>query len=89
MRQLARAKTQEIRVTRRAMGNVEPQVEQQRPFQQELIGVWGDAEPVQQALERVAGQDEIEVLPGLPSAVEQAGAHGSRQVSSAHGRLSM
>jgi hypothetical protein len=73
--QLGRAKAQEIRIARRAMWNVEPQVEQQCPFQQELIGVGGDAESVQQALEGIAGQDEIEVLPGLASAVEQAGPH--------------
>jgi hypothetical protein len=89
VRQLCRAKTQEIGVTRRAMWNVEPQAEQQRPFQQELTGVGGDAEPVQQTLEGIAGQDEIEVLPGLASAVEQTCPHGSREVSSGHDRLSM
>ncbi len=47
--------------------------------EQELIGVWGDAEPVQQALEGIAGRDEIAVLPGFASAVEQAGPHLSRE----------
>lgn len=89
VRQLGRAKTQKIGVTRRAMWNVEPQIEQQRSFQQELTGVGGDAEPVQQALEGITGQGEIEVLPGFTSTVEQAGPHGSCQVSSAHHRLSM
>jgi len=70
------------------MWDVEPQVEQQRAFQQEPVGVEGDAEPVKQALERIPGQDQIEVLPGLAGAVEQAGAYRGGGVAAAHVRLS-
>lgn len=89
MRQLGRAKAQEIRVARRTMRDIEPQVEQQRAFQQELVGVRRDAEPVQQTLERIAGQDQIEVLLGVACAIEQSGAHRGGYVALVHDRLSM
>jgi hypothetical protein len=89
MRDLGRAEAQQIGVACRTMRDVEPQVEQQRTFQQELVGVGGDAEPVKQALKRIAGQDQIEVLPGLAGAVEQAGAHRGGHVALVHDRLSM
>ena len=40
-----------------------------------------DAEPVQQPLKGVAGQDQIEVLLGLAGAGEQASPHRSGRVA--------
>jgi hypothetical protein len=38
------------------MRHVEPEIEEQSAFQQEMVGVAGDADPIQQALDRVARQ---------------------------------
>ena len=89
VRQLRRAESQEVCVPGWAVRNVEPQVKQQGALKQELIGVLRDADPVQQALNRVARQDQIEILLGLTGAVEQTCTHGCRDVSIVHDRLSM
>ena len=88
---LAKGVAIEVGVLRqcRPMRDVEPQVEQQRAFQQELVGMGRDTKPVQQPLKGVAGQDQIEVLPGLAGAGEQASPHRSSRVALAHDRLSM
>ena len=81
--------TQKVRIPRWPVRDVEPQAEQQCAFQQELVGMGRDAEPVQQPLKGVAGQDQIEVLSGLAGAGEQASPHRSGRVALVHDRLSM
>ena len=76
-------------VARRTVRYVEPQVEKQRTFQDELVGVRRDAQPIEQALKGVASQDQIEVLPGLACAIEQLGAYRGGYVALVHDRLSM
>jgi len=89
VRQLRRAESQKVGVPGWAMRNVEPQVKQQRPLQQELVGVVRDADPVKQALNGVAGEDQIEILFGLAGTVEQARTHRCRDAALVHDRLSM
>lgn len=50
-------------------------------MEQELVGMGRGAEPVQQPLKGVAGQDQIEVLSGLAGAGEQAIPHRSSRVA--------
>ena len=49
--------------------------------EQKLVGMGRGAEPVQQPLKGVAGQDQIEVLSGLAGAGEQSGPHRSGRVA--------
>jgi hypothetical protein len=57
------------------MRDVEPQVKKQCAFQKKLIGVLRDADPVQQSLNRIAREDQVEILPDLAGAVEQTGTY--------------
>lgn len=57
------------------MWNVEPQVKQQGTLEQKLIRVLRDADPVQQPLNRIAREDQVEILLGLAGAVEQTGTY--------------
>lgn len=75
------------------MRRVKPEVEQQRPFEHELIPRVGDGESVQQPFDRVAADNQIKVLATFAGALEQSfvhagGPHGSIQVSaSRYGRM--
>lgn len=55
------------------MWNVEPQVEQQGTLEQKLIRVLRDADTVQQPLNRIARENQVEILAGLAGVAEQTG----------------
>jgi len=68
------------------MGDVEPQVEEQGPLEEEALGVPGRAQSIEQPLQGMAGQDQVEVLaPGLRLG-EQPGADGCPDVRPGHAR---
>ena len=73
VRQLCRAESQKISIPGWAMWNVEPQVKQQGACEQKLIRVLRDADTVQQPLNRIASENQVEILAGLAGAVEQIG----------------
>src|SRR5690606_2224250 len=89
VRQLCRAESQKINIPGWAMWNVEPQVKQQGTLEQKLICVLRDADPVQKPLNRIAREDQVEILLGFASAVEQTCSYRCRHVSFAHDKLSM
>ena len=72
VRQFRRAKSQKVGVPGWAMWYIEPQVKQQGSLERKLIRVAGNADPVQQTLNRVTGEYEVEILPGLTGPIEQA-----------------
>ena len=71
------------------MRHVEPEIEEQSAFQQEMVGVAGDADPIQQGLDRLARQHQAEVLASLPRPGEKARTHRCADISPCHDRLSM
>ena len=62
-RLLSRAESQQVDIAGRAMGNVEPEVEEQGPFEQESLAMRRRPEPIEQSLQGVTGEDEIESCP--------------------------
>ncbi len=72
---LGGAEAQQVGIVRRAMRYVEPDVEQQRTFEQELTLLLRNAQAVKDALQRVAGQQQVEVESFGAGLVEQPGAN--------------
>jgi len=62
-RQARRSEAKQVDVPGWPVRLVEPQVEEERPLQQELIGPGRHAQTVQQPLERIPRQDQVEVRP--------------------------
>ena len=83
-RQLRRAKPEQVGIPRRAMGDVEPQVEEQGALEQEALGMPGAAQAIEEPLQGVTGQDQVEVLPLGLRLVEQASADGRGRILSLH-----
>jgi hypothetical protein len=87
-RKLGGAEPEQVSIAGWAMGDVEPQVEEQGPLEQEALGVPGCAQPIEEPLQGVAGQNQIEVLaPGLRLG-EEPGADGCPDVRPGHARAS-
>ena len=73
--------TQQIHIARGAVGFVEPGDQQHRAFQHEALTVWRQAQAVQQALQRIAGQQQVHRLASRMRQVQQALAHGGADVA--------
>ena len=59
-------RTQEVDVSRRPMRVVAPENEEHGSFQDEAIPMARLAEPVEEALQAVSGQQELEILAAIP-----------------------
>ena len=66
-----------------------PEPQEHRALQHELVADFRDAEAVKEALQAVARQKALVVVPRLPGSVEQPRADGCREVrDGAHGMAS-
>ena len=54
---------EEIEITCRAVGRVGPELEKHGALQNKLVAIRGLTEPIEKSLQRVAGEDQSEVLP--------------------------
>ncbi|OPY99238.1 hypothetical protein A5906_26275 [Bradyrhizobium sacchari] len=59
---------------------IEPMPQQHCTFQDELVLVLADAEPIEQPFERILRRQEVEWLVALLREIEQAGADGSSDI---------
>jgi hypothetical protein len=71
---------EEVHVPGRPVRFGRPELEEHRPLENEPVRVRGDAQPVQEPLDRVPGEDELELVPALPRELGQAGADRRRDV---------
>lgn len=78
--QIARAEAEQVGVARGPVRHVVPEREQQRALEQKSIRMLGLAQAIEDALQRETDQHLIEIHALRLGDVEQAGAHGSRDV---------
>ena len=64
---------EEIKIARAAERLVEPRHQQNGPLQNEMVGVAGSREPVEQALDGIVRQDQIEIQALLLADPKEAG----------------
>ena len=67
--------TQQVEVTGRSEGIVLPDCEEHRTLQDKPFALVGDAESVEQSLERVTGKENLKIGLFDAGAREQSGAH--------------
>jgi hypothetical protein len=72
--------SEQVDVAGWALQSVGPKGEQERTLEEELIRVFGLAQPVQQTFNTVPGQSQIEILATVSAQIQQTLANGRRQV---------
>jgi len=82
------AAPKEVEVFRRTMGLPQPQGEQRRALEHEVIGVGRTRQPVQQSLDGEANQQALEVRSFSPRDVEQASAYRGGVMAPSHDSVS-
>ena len=75
--------TKQVHVARRPVWLIEPSGEQHRTLQHEALAVWGETQPVQQALQRIAREQQLHRLAARMRQVQQALAYRGADVARA------
>jgi len=71
---------QEIQIASRAVGLLRPHMKKHRALEHEAIPDAGGSKAVEEALEAVAREEGLVIVPGLLRAVEEARGNGSPKV---------
>lgn len=74
------AEAEQVEIAGRAMRIIEPVSQQHRTFEDELVLVLADAEPVEQPLQGILREQAVKWLVALLRKVEQAGADGGSDI---------
>ncbi len=77
--------TREVEVARGPVCGTAPDREEHRPLEDERVAMGRDAEPVQEALRRVALNGELRIFSALPGSVQQAPVNGGGPVAGSVG----
>jgi hypothetical protein len=71
---------QQIQIARRAVGLIRPHAQEHRSLEHKAVAQLGDAEPIQEALEAVGGEQRLVLVARLPSSIEEPRGNRGRKV---------